>query len=251
MNKITKELFHGTIYSFEIPTIKRKKKSSDFGPGFYATSSSSQAKEWALSRCYAKNLEIGYVNIYKLKEHYQKELNIKHFNFKDKQSREEWVDLILKCRNGKNPKMDYDIIYGPLADNHMIEYFILFERKIINKDELITWMTARKDLIEQFCFRTDKAISFLEFQDKITITTNETKNKKTNMEKDRNNFFPILSCIVMNVIVFITEQEHCTFDNAAKRFYHSETYRLLEDKKTAFWHLGPAQLYESFQEESI
>lgn len=70
------------------------------------------------------------------------------------------------------------------------------------------------------------------------------------METDRNNFFPILSCVVMNVIVFITEQEHCTFDDAANRFYHSETYKLLEDEKTALWYLGPAQLYESFQEEN-
>lgn len=55
----------------------------------------------------------------------------------------------------------------------------------------------------------------------------------------------------MNVIVFITEQEHCTLGDAAKRFYHSDTYRILEDEKTSLWHLGPAQLYEYFREENV
>lgn len=67
----------------------------------------------------------------------------------------------------------------------------------------------------------------------------------------RNSFFPLLSCITMNVVKHIAKQDNISLDEATKAFYHSETYKELEKESTKMWHLGPAQLYENFKNESL
>lgn len=55
----------------------------------------------------------------------------------------------------------------------------------------------------------------------------------------------------MNVVNHIAKQDNISLDEAIKAFYHSETYKELETKSTKMWHLGPAQLYEAFNNESL
>ena len=67
------------------------------------------------------------------------------------------------------------------------------------------------------------------------------------MEKKK--FQAMLVLIVPEVIQLIIESYHYDEITAAKEFYESETYSLLEEEETKLWHLRPMTLFNMFDEE--
>ena len=67
------------------------------------------------------------------------------------------------------------------------------------------------------------------------------------MEKKK--FDAMLVLIVPKVIQLIIENYHYDEITAAKEFYESKTYSLLEEEETKLWHLSPLTLFNMFDEE--
>lgn len=67
------------------------------------------------------------------------------------------------------------------------------------------------------------------------------------MEKKK--FEAVLTLLVPQVILLITE--HYPYDeiSATKEFYNSQVYSLLEEEDTKLWHLSALTLYNMFDEE--
>ena len=79
-----------------------------------------------------------------------------------KQADEEWVDFVMQNRLNPDFRHDYDIVYGPVANDTVYAQFSLFEGGLISKSTLIEELKAYK-LVDQMLFHTEKALDFLTF----------------------------------------------------------------------------------------
>lgn len=201
-----KELFHGSLELVKVPDADyqkkqelekdsgRKKRTLDFGFGFYLTDDFDRAVNWVKTKVRnynkrrGKNEEektYGYVSCFKLKIPIVSSPKIKIFNSYDK----EWLSMICKGRmNEKFP--DYDIIIGSVADaNTEIlltayynnrPYYTKDEEKIDfgkmseeEKDRVVLKLLKFNPPFVQLCFRKNQAIKkYLRF-DRGKIVTKE------------------------------------------------------------------------------
>jgi hypothetical protein len=156
--KITNDmkLYHGTNCYFENIDLSCAKPSKDFGRGFYLTSYTTQAIKWA-RRSEASE---GYVYEYIVNHHGLSELKVLellHYN-------KEWIDFITQNRVRRNDS-DYDLIYDKIADNQYKEISkTLFEyhKEYINYEDAIKKIQWKNSDGDQFCFKTEKALSKIE-----------------------------------------------------------------------------------------
>lgn len=65
-------------------------------------------------------------------------------------------------RTQKGYVHDYDIVFGPIANDRIYAAFALYEGGLINKQALIAELKAYK-LVDQYLFHTKKALNALTF----------------------------------------------------------------------------------------
>ena len=157
-------LYHGSIEIVENPEIRIPSRSLDYGYGFYTTTSFKQAEDW-VKRKLNTNTPVGYVNIYEFDENLIKCLNALLFD----SPTEEWVDFVMKNRTQKGFEHDYDIVYGPVANDKVYASFALYEGGLIDKQTLISELKTYK-LIDQYLFHTEKSLEFINFMIAEEIT---------------------------------------------------------------------------------
>ena len=169
------DLFHGTTLIVQSPLILEDNTRTDFGHGFYCTSSPQQAKERALEKFHASIAREAYVNEY--------EMSLPPADFKILRfvgPTEEWIDFVYNNRNKKGFKHNYDIVYGPVADNKLNQLFALYEDGIITKDQLRIQATNH-NLKDQYLFHTKRSLEILKFKRAIKVAqihNNKPKTKK-------------------------------------------------------------------------
>ena len=152
------KIYHGSIEMFECPEIRESNRTLDYGQGFYTTTSYEQAEAWVRRRVNEKRTSRGYVCAYELDESALQ--NLKTLIFE--QPTEEWVDFVMKNRTQKGYVHDFDIVYGPVANDRVYAAFALYEGGLINKQALIAELKAYK-LVDQYLFHTEKALQTLTF----------------------------------------------------------------------------------------
>lgn len=151
-------VYHGSIDEVVKPEIRQPNRSLDYGSGFYTTTSYEQAKRWVERRMKDKGVAIGYVNIYELDEKLVK--NMKSLFFE--KPTEEWVSFVMRNRTERNFVHDYDVVYGPVADDSVYTQFALYEGGIISLPTLIHELKTYK-LVDQYLFHTEKALLAIKF----------------------------------------------------------------------------------------
>lgn len=156
-------LYHGSLNIVEKPEIRETTHTLDFGSGFYTTTSLTQALDWAKRRM-REPVDIGYVNVYEFDINNLANLKVLRF---DKPS-DEWIDFIEKNRQDINFIHDYDIVYGPVANDRVYVQLALYEQGFISKTTLISELKAYK-LIDQLLFHTEISLEFLHFVEIIKV----------------------------------------------------------------------------------
>lgn len=157
------KIYHGGLEIVNVPEIRKPNRTLDYGSGFYTTTSFDQAKDWVIRRIKENKVKTGYVNIYELDQNQTENLNCLIF---DKPT-DEWVDFVMKNRIQKDFNHNYDIVYGPVANDRVYAAFALFEGGVLNKQELIAELKTYK-LVDQYLFHTVdslKAISFVDYKE--------------------------------------------------------------------------------------
>ncbi|MBQ5898595.1 MAG: DUF3990 domain-containing protein [Alistipes sp.] len=152
------KIYHGSIEMVECPEIRESNRTLDYGQGFYITTSYEQAEAWVRRRMNEKRTSRGYVCAYELDESALQ--NLKTLIFE--QPTEEWVDFVMKNRTQRGYVHDFDIVYGPVANDRVYAAFALYEGGLINKQALIAELKAYK-LVDQYLFHTEKALQTLTF----------------------------------------------------------------------------------------
>lgn len=152
------KIYHGSIEIVEKPEIREANRSLDYGSGFYATTSYEQALSWVKRRANEKKLSKGYINIYEFNE--DSINNFKYLIFES--ATEEWLDFVMQNRIHDSFEHDYDIVYGPVANDKVYASFALFEGGFINKQALISELKTYK-LVDQYLFHTEESLKTLKF----------------------------------------------------------------------------------------
>ncbi len=74
---------------------------------------------------------------------------------------EAWLDFILLNRTSKNQVHNYDIVYGPIANDKVGAQIFKFYEHSISKTELLERLKYMKGVTFQYFFGTPKSISYL------------------------------------------------------------------------------------------
>lgn len=106
-------LFHGSTCVVIHPAVRKSRPNLDFGPGFYLTSFSEQAEDWARRKAFLEGAS-AYVNCYDVRDELQ-ECKVLRFP----EPNEDWVEFVCACRRGEDAWKDYDVVIGGVADDRV------------------------------------------------------------------------------------------------------------------------------------
>ena len=126
-------VYHGSVEVVENPEIRESDRTLDYGSGFYTTTSYEQAVAWVKRKMAELNKQEGYVCVYELNELQLQQLNLLYFDSPS----EEWVDFVMCNRTIKGFVHDFDVVYGPVANDRVYASFALYEAGLISKTTLI------------------------------------------------------------------------------------------------------------------
>lgn len=150
-------LYHGTNHDFVSVDLTKSSPFKDFGRGFYLTDLFDQAQAMAKKR---QSLFGGeeIVQRYEFRlEDAINDLNVLEFNGPTV----EWADFIFKNRSRSMDFChDYDIVYGPVANDGVAYLLGRYEEGSIGLDELAKELEYKK-LNKQYFFANQKALEYL------------------------------------------------------------------------------------------
>ncbi len=152
------KVYHGSIEEVKNPEIREPNRSLDYGSGFYTTTSYEQAKRLVERRMKDKGVNVGYVNVYELDEDFVKRMKSLIFE----KPTEEWVNFVMKNRTERGFVHDYDVVYGPVADDSVYTQFTLYEGGVISLPTLIQELKTYK-LVDQYLFHTEESLLAIKF----------------------------------------------------------------------------------------
>jgi hypothetical protein len=172
---LTIPLWHGTAYSFQEIDLQRGRKATDFGQGFYLTSSREQAKRWA-ERC-AKDTKAK--EAYLMRYEFSGDILGAHCQLWVEPCAN-WLHFVLGCRNplrfqfpDLTPLLQSDIIAGPVADDQVYDVVTAYSQELygeVGSREAVA-MAVRQIKPEvykdQVCVKTALAASMLEFKEAV------------------------------------------------------------------------------------
>lgn len=177
-------LYHGSYCIVENPSLEKCARFKDFGRGFYFTTSKEQAKTFAkisVSKA-RKNGKIlqpskyAYVSYFKITD-----LNdLKIFLFDT--ANIEWLHCIVAHRKSKTftedrkKMIDFDVIGGKIANDDTNTTILAYMGNVFGEmaseqaDRICISLLLPERLQDQFCFRTEKALSKLKFMQSEKIS---------------------------------------------------------------------------------
>lgn len=158
------KIYHGSIEIVENPEIRQPNRSLDYGSGFYTTTSFAQAQKLVKRRMKEKGVPKGYVNVYEFDDKVLDSMKVLLF----KKPNEEWVNFVMKNRTERGFTHDYDIVYGPVADDNVYTQFTLYEGGIISMPTLIQELKTYK-LVDQYLFHTERALVAIKYVESIEV----------------------------------------------------------------------------------
>lgn len=152
------KVYHGSLEVVEHPMILQPNRKLDYGAGFYTTTSKKLAQEWVERRMFERRATFGYVNTYEFDDRKLQELRCLIFHGASR----EWAEFVMENRTKKDFSHNYDIVYGPVANDRVYLQFGLYESGAIGIDTLIRELKTYK-LIDRYLFHTEKALTILHF----------------------------------------------------------------------------------------
>ena len=154
------KLYHGGLIEVKIPHIMATDHIGDFGTGFYTTTDLEQARRFVSTKCDRSRKFQGVVSYFEVADDFLKtpELKIRVFRKAD----EKWARFVEANRRDVNYGHEYDIVYGPVANDQVYASFALYESELIDFSELLNRLKVRK-LTDQVLFHTERSLAVLKY----------------------------------------------------------------------------------------
>ena len=78
------------------------------------------------------------------------------------------MTFVMRNRTERGFTHDYDIVYGPVADDNVYTQFTLYEGGVISMPTLIQELKTYK-LVDQYLFHTEKSLTAIKFIESIEV----------------------------------------------------------------------------------
>lgn len=152
-------LYHGSNIKIDVIDLTKSKRYKDFGQAFYLSTEEEQARKMAI----AKVVQFGgeeSVTSFAFNESClsSNELQVKCFT----EYSREWAEFVFNNRDENQDFLhEYDIVYGPIADDYIGLQIRDFKRNNITFEQFLTNIRYHKGITYQYAFCTQKAIEQL------------------------------------------------------------------------------------------
>lgn len=152
-------LYHGSNVVVSKPQLIHQNRFLDFGFGFYTTTNKMQAIAFA-DKVYKRRMKGGkIVSIYELNEQIAfAECSLLRFDAPN----EAWLDFVSENRSGSYKGKEYDLVYGPVANDDVYTTFTLYSAGALTKEQTLEALKIKK-LYNQLILTSEKALSYLKF----------------------------------------------------------------------------------------
>ena len=153
------KVYHGSLNVVKKPNVARGRLGTDFGKGFYTTTNFEQARRWAINkqkRAGRKNKAI--VNTYEVDDNILD--NEKYIVRKFYSPNREWLSFVVSSRNSITH--DYNIVFGPVANDKIYLTINMYESEILTAEETIARLKV-DEYFNQISFHSKDAVSELRF----------------------------------------------------------------------------------------
>lgn len=165
-------LYHGSNILIEKIDFEKSKPFKDFGKGFYLSAEYDQAMEMAKQRIKQKRgIGTPTVTTYEFDESVMSGDELKVIIWDDYCV--DLVKIVVRNRNRKLPYPwhDYDIVYGPIADDGVSYQLRRYEAGYLTIEQLVEELKYEGGITFQYFFANEKAIS------KLTRICDSNQNK--------------------------------------------------------------------------
>ena len=153
-------LYHGSTMAVRKPIVSRGRGKTDFGKGFYTTTSREQAEKWAqIKRDRMGDEAHAIVSVFELDDAVLNNpaYHTRHFEG----ATAEWLDFVVGNRRGE-VHHNFDLIMGPVANDKLYATITLYENGILDANAAIEQLNTHQ-LFDQLSFHTTKACKLLTF----------------------------------------------------------------------------------------
>lgn len=154
------KLFHGSNVTIDEIDLLRGHRGKDFGQGFYLSADRNQAEAMAVRTVEREGVGTATITTFLFDESVllRPELNVKIFDAYTI----EWAEFVMKNRQNRTYESihDYDIVYGPIANDRVGLQINRYNLRYISMEELIRQLSFVRPTF-QYYFGTERAISFL------------------------------------------------------------------------------------------
>jgi hypothetical protein len=154
-------LYHGSNVKIEVPNLLKSKPYKDFGQGFYLSADKSQALRMAEQKTLQLLFGEPIVSEFEFDEALLQSNELKVKIFEDYSV--EWANFILHNRdiNKQHPIHDYEIVYGPIADDGVTFQLRRYQAGTISIEDSVKELKYAKGITFQYFFGTSLALEKL------------------------------------------------------------------------------------------
>jgi hypothetical protein len=152
-------LYHGSNIKIDVIDLTKSKRYKDFGQAFYLSAEEEQARKMAIAKVVQFGEEES-VTSFNFNESClsSNELQIKCFT----EYSREWAEFVFNNRDeNQDFSHEYDIVYGPIADDYIGLQIRDFKRNNITFEQFLANIRYHKGITFQYAFCTQKAIEQL------------------------------------------------------------------------------------------
>lgn len=151
-------LYHGSTVSIERIDLAKSKPNKDFGKAFYLSDNYEQAMKMARFKAEFAETE-PVVSVFEFDETLLEQLSFKRFD----EYSEEWSRFVYEHRTEPDGRTlhDYDIVYGPIANDRIGAQITRYRQGYISFDEFMRRIQYIKGITFQYAFCTQRAINQL------------------------------------------------------------------------------------------
>ena len=151
-------LYHGSNVEVRKPSLRLSRQKTDFGRGFYTTTQKGQAEHWTSIKLDRAQKGRRVVSVFEIDDALFKnpQLKIRDFYGPD----EAWLNFVVDSRKGI--EHDYDLVFGPVANDKVFTVVNLYESGVLDAPAAIAELKAYKTY-NQLSFHTKRVIEELRF----------------------------------------------------------------------------------------
>ncbi|MDR2854483.1 MAG: DUF3990 domain-containing protein [Prevotellaceae bacterium] len=162
------KLYHGSTTRIQKPSLNKGRSKTDFGKGFYTTTSVEQARKWAIIKKNREETDKTFVSVFEIDDNiFEKNYSVLFFEG----ATTEWLDFVVKNRRGE-PTSIYDLVKGPVANDKLYATINLFEQGILSAEATIEQLNTHT-LFDQLSFHSDRAMQELRFVESFEASDKE------------------------------------------------------------------------------